>query len=165
MEKTKESNQGVAIYPGSFDPITNGHLAILKRALKVFNKVIISILEHKDKNPLFSVKERKEMITKVTKGLNVEIDSFDGLLAEYVKTKETHLVIRSLRATNDFDYEFQMAIMNSNLNPDMESIFFMAGKEYIFLSSSSVKEVAKHGGDVSMMVPQEVVSKLKDKFS
>ena len=155
----------VAIYPGSFDPITDGHIDILKRGLKHFDTIIIAILANTSKKPLFSSDERLEMIRRSTEGLNVEIETFSGLLADYTKQKGINVIIRSLRATSDFDYEFQMAILNHNLNPEMESIFLMTGKEYFFLSSSSVKEVARLGGDVSNMVPETVAKMLTQKFN
>ncbi|RMF06007.1 pantetheine-phosphate adenylyltransferase [Candidatus Woesearchaeota archaeon] len=159
-----EKNARTAIYPGSFDPITNGHLDILSRALKIFDKIIIAVLRNGSKEPLFSVEERMSMIKQVTSGMNVVIESFDGLLADYVRQKETNIIIRSLRATSDFDYEFQMAVMNSQMNREMESIFLMTGKEYFFLSSSVVKEIASRGGDVSWLVPPVVAEKLKAKL-
>jgi pantetheine-phosphate adenylyltransferase len=160
-----EKAERIAIYPGSFDPITFGHLDILKRALKVFDHVTIAILDNHEKKPLFSVEERKGLIASSTKGLGVAIESFDGLLADYARKKKINTIVRSLRSVSDFDYEFQMAVANSNLNPDMESVFFMTGKEYLFLSSSVAKEVARHGGDISNMVPGEVAKRLREKYS
>jgi pantetheine-phosphate adenylyltransferase len=153
-----------AIYPGSFDPITNGHLDIIKRALKLFDRLIVAVGANMEKNPLFSVKEREELISESTKGLNVEIDSFDGLLVDYAKKKKITTIVRSLRALSDFEYEFQMAVVNRKLAPDMESVFLMTDKDYFFLNSSVVKQIAMHHGNVSCFVPKNVEKKLKEKF-
>lgn len=153
-----------AIYPGSFDPATNGHIDIIKRALKIFDKLIIAVLENPEKKPFFSAAERKEMLKASTQNLNVEIDSFNGLLVEYCKKKGCSTIIRSLRAVSDFEYEFQMAVINRKLNPGIETAFLMTDKEYFYLSSSIVKQVARDKGDISNLVPPVVREKLKEKF-
>jgi pantetheine-phosphate adenylyltransferase len=154
-----------AIYPGFFDPITNGHLSIVTRALKVFDKLIIAILNNPHKAPLFSIEERIYMIKKSfgdKKG--VEVDSFDGLLVDYVVKKKSNVVIRGLRALSDFEYEFQLALMNRKLNRDVESIFFMTDYKWFYTSSTIIKEAASFGGDITGLVPRIVNDKLKEKF-
>lgn len=155
----------IAIYPGSFDPITNGHLDVIKRASKLFDKVIVAVLANPSKTPLLTTEERLALISSAVDPEKVLVESFNGLLADYVKGKNLNAVIRSLRATSDFDYEFQMAVMNKELNPGMESVFLMTSKENFFLSSSAVKEIARLGGDISEMVPSGVAKKLLDKYS
>jgi pantetheine-phosphate adenylyltransferase len=154
----------VAIYPGSFDPITKGHLDIIERGLKVFDKLIVAVGESEQKRGLFSVRERMDMIGEVCNGLNVEVDSFKGLLVDYLKKKKCNIVVRALRAISDFENEFQMAITNRKLDPDIEIVFLMTDKEYIYLSSSIVKEIAKHNGDITNFVPKQVEEKLKEKY-
>jgi len=151
----------VAIYPGSFDPITNGHLDVLKRALKIFDKVIVAVGENPDKEYLFSQKERVEMIKKSTKGLNVEVDHFSGLLVKYAKKKKANAIVRGLRAVSDFDYEFQIALMNRKLCRDIETVFIMTRGMYSYLSASLVKESARLGANLSGMVPKVVEEKFK----
>ncbi|MFC1691648.1 pantetheine-phosphate adenylyltransferase [Nanoarchaeota archaeon] len=153
-----------AIYPGTFDPITKGHLDIIQRALKIFDKITISILENPKKKPMFSVNERKEMIEQSTQGLNVEIEIYDGLLVDYATEKGNLPVIRGLRAVSDFDFEFQMAVANRQLNKDIEMIFLMTDKEYFYLNSTILKDIAKHKGNVSHLVPKLVEQRLKEKF-
>ena len=155
----------IAVYPGSFDPITNGHLDIIKRALKIFDKVIIAVGENNRKNPLFSTDEKLALIKKTTEALPVEADSFSGLLADYLKKKDCKTIIRSLRAVSDFDYEFQMAVVNRELHEDLETVFLMTGREYFYLNSSLVRELAKKQGNVSSLVPKEVEEALQKKFS
>ena len=153
------------IYPGTFDPITNGHLSIISRALKVFDKLVIAILNNPQKVPLFSLKERMVMIRDVLKGQSrVEVDSFDGLLVDYVIKKKTNVVIRGLRALSDFEYEFQMALMNRKLNREVQSIFLMTDYKWFYTSSTIIKEAAGLGGDVSGLVPAVVCKKLKEKY-
>jgi pantetheine-phosphate adenylyltransferase len=155
----------VVIYPGTFDPITNGHLSIITRALKIFDKLVIAILNNPQKVPLFSLKERTLMIRDVLKGLSrVEVDSFTGLLVDYVVKKKTNVVIRGLRALSDFEYEFQMALMNRKLNREVQSIFLMTDYKWFYTSSTIIKEAASLGGDVSGLVPPVVCHKLKEKF-
>jgi len=153
-----------AIYPGSFDPITNGHLDVIKRALKIFNKLIIAVGKNSGKNPLFSVDERAEMIKESAKGLNVEVENFDSLLVDYAKKKKCNTIIRSLRAVSDFDYEFQMVVLNKKLNPDIETVFLMTDKEYLYLNSTLVKELAEKNGNTNGLVPKNVAKKLKERF-
>lgn len=153
-----------AIYPGTFDPITYGHVDVIKRALKIFDSIIVAVGENKDKNPLFSAKERVEMIREVTKGMNVEVESFGGLLADYAKKKKCNRIIRSLRAVSDFEYEFQMNVLNRQMNPNLETLFLMTDKEYFYLSSSAVKELARKNADVSKLVPVAVEKRLKKKL-
>lgn len=154
----------IAIYPGSFDPVTMGHIDVLKRALKIFNKVIIAVGENPNKKYFFSAEERKEMITEAAKGLNVEIDHFSGLLVEFAKKRGAAAIVRGLRAVSDFDYEFQAALMNRRLNRDIETIFIMTRGMYCYLSASVVKEVASLGGDLKGLVPENVINELKKKF-
>ncbi len=154
-----------AIYPGTFDPITNGHLSIVKRALNIFDKLIIAILNNPQKAPLFSVEERISMINETIKGLgNIEVDTFDGLLVDYAVKKESNVVLRGLRALSDFEYEFQLALMNRKLNRDVQSIFLMTDYKWFYISSTIIKEAASLGGDVSGLIPETVNRKLKEKF-
>ena len=153
----------LAIYAGSFDPITTGHLDVLRRALKIFDKVIIAVGENPSKNYLFSVKERIDMIKKVVKG-NVEVDHFSGLLMKFAKKKKASAIIRGLRAVSDFDYEFQMALMNRKICSEIETIFIMTRGMYSYLSASIVKDAALGGAKLKGMVPQYVENKLKKRF-
>lgn len=156
----------IAVYPGSFDPITYGHLDILTRGLELVDKIIVAVAHNIEKNALFTVEERKEMIRESINGNpNVIVDSFEGLLVDYVKKVNARFVIRGLRAMSDFEYEFQMASMNRNLNKDMDTIFMMTSKDYFFLSSRTIKEVASFGGCVSGLVPPIVEKRLKEKFN
>ncbi|MBI3033412.1 pantetheine-phosphate adenylyltransferase [Candidatus Woesearchaeota archaeon] len=152
------------IYPGSFDPITNGHLDIIQRALKLFDKVVIAVLENNTKKTLFSTEERIRLIKGCTFNLNVEVESFSGLLVGFAKQKNCNAIIRGLRAVSDFDFEFQMNVINNSINKELETIFLMTSKEYFYLSSSVVKELASKEGDVSKYVPDEVKKALKEKF-
>ena len=155
----------IAIYPGSFDPVTNGHLDILTRALNLFDKIIVAILHNPGKEALFSVKERVDMLEKCTQDLdNIEIDTFDGLLVDYAASKKAHAILRGMRAVSDFEYEFQLALMNRRLNRDIQTVFLMTGLRWIFTSSSIIKEAAQFGGDIDGMVPPLVLDKLKKKF-
>jgi pantetheine-phosphate adenylyltransferase len=154
-----------AIYPGFFDPITNGHLSIVSRALKIFDRLIIAILKNPQKNPLFTIDERIHMITQALKSeANVEVDTFDGLLVDYAVKKDSNVVIRGLRALSDFEYEFQMALMNRKLNRHIQSIFLMTDYKWFYTSSTIIKEAASFGGDISGLVPKVVNQKLKEKF-
>jgi pantetheine-phosphate adenylyltransferase len=156
----------IGIYPGSFDPITNGHLDILNRGLELFDQVIVAIAFNIEKQGLFTVEERKELIRQSVKGNgNVIVDSFDGLLVDYVKRVNARFVIRGLRAMSDFEYEFQMASMNRNLNTGMDTLFMMTSKDYFFVSSRTIKEVAGFGGSVKGCVPDVVEEALKKKFA
>jgi pantetheine-phosphate adenylyltransferase len=142
------------IYPGSFDPLTNGHLDVVQRATKLFDRVIVAVAQNESKNPLFTLGERLEMVTRCVEHLpNVETDSFDGLLVNYVEQRQAQAIIRGLRAISDFEFEFQLALMNRKLNERVETIFMMPKDTYTFLSSRIVKEIARLGGDVSSFVP------------
>jgi pantetheine-phosphate adenylyltransferase len=155
----------VVIYPGTFDPITNGHISIISRALKIFDRLVIAILNNPQKLPLFSLEERIQMIRDVLKDQrHLEIDSFNGLLVDYVIQKKTNVVIRGLRALSDFEYEFQMALMNRKLNREVQSIFLMTDYKWFYTSSTIIKEAASLGGDVSGLVPPIVCRKMKEKF-
>jgi pantetheine-phosphate adenylyltransferase len=157
--------QKVAIYPGSFDPVTNGHLDILERGLKIFDKIIIAILQNPGKEYLFTVEERLEMLSlTLGKFKNVEIDTFDGLLVDYAAKRKAHAILRGMRAVSDFEYEFQMALMNRRLNRDIQTVFMMTGLRWIFTSSSIIKEAAQFGGNIEGMVPPAVFQKIKEKF-
>ncbi|MEW6666851.1 MAG: pantetheine-phosphate adenylyltransferase [Thermodesulfobacteriota bacterium] len=157
--------QKVVIYPGTFDPITNGHLSIITRALKIFDRLVVAILNNPNKIPLFTMDERLDMIREVLKGVkNVEVDSFAGLLVDYVVQKQTNVVVRGLRALSDFEYEFQMALMNRKLNREVQSIFLMTDYKWFYTSSTIIKEAASLGGDVSGLVPSLVCAKLKEKY-
>ncbi|RLC28059.1 MAG: pantetheine-phosphate adenylyltransferase [Deltaproteobacteria bacterium] len=155
-----------AIYPGFFDPITNGHLSIVTRGLQIFDRVVIAILNNPQKVPLFTVEERICMIRESLIGEpNVEVDTFDGLLVDYAVRKNSRVVMRGLRALSDFEYEFQMALMNRKLNRDVQSIFLMTDYKWFYTSSTIIKQAARFGGDVSDLVPPVVNEKLKEKFA
>lgn len=158
-------NLKTAVYPGTFDPITNGHLSIVKRAIKIFDRVVVAILYNPQKIPLFSIEERIHMIRSALEGVpNVEVDTFDGLLVDYVIKKEANVILRGLRALSDFEYEFQMALMNRKLNREVQSIFLMTDYKWFYTSSTIIKEAASLGGDVSGLVPKIVDLKLREKF-
>ncbi|MFH1386927.1 MAG: pantetheine-phosphate adenylyltransferase [bacterium] len=152
----------IAIYPGSFDPITNGHLDVIERAAKLFGEVIVAVIHNPEKKPRFSFKERLAMIKEaVAHCQNVKVESFDGLLVDYVKAKGAGSIIRGLRAVSDFDYEFQMALTNRKMAPEIETVFLMTDYRYSYLSSSFVKQIAKLGGDIAGLVPAPVAKRLK----
>jgi pantetheine-phosphate adenylyltransferase len=154
-----------AIYPGSFDPITNGHLDVLHRATKLFDRVIVAVAKSESKYPLFSLEERVQLVAKTVQNLpSVEADSFEGLLVSYVESRSAQAVVRGLRAVSDFEFEFQLALMNRRLNERIETIFMMPKDTYTFLSSRIVKELAQLGGDVSAFVPEHVRVALLRKF-
>jgi len=156
----------IAIYPGSFDPITYGHIDIVERALEIFDKVIIAIAYHTEKQPLFSVEERLKMVKAVFKDVpNVIADSFKGLLVDYVAKTNAKVILRGLRATSDFEYEFHIASMNRSLNNHLDTIFMMTSKDYFFVSSRTIKEVARLGGTVEGLVPSIVANMLRKKFN
>jgi pantetheine-phosphate adenylyltransferase len=155
----------MAIYPGTFDPITNGHLDLIQRGLKIFDRILVAVAKNPAKKPLFTAEERLEMI-RVTLQDNpaISIDTFDGLLMDYCKQQNARVVLRGLRAVTDFEYEFQMAMMNRRLEPEVETVFLMTGLRWVFLSSSILKEAAVHGGNIADMVPPIVYQKLREKF-
>ncbi|MDU5109407.1 MAG: pantetheine-phosphate adenylyltransferase [Clostridium sp.] len=156
----------IAIYPGSFDPITNGHLDIIDRGSKIYDKLIVAVLVNVDKKCLFSIDERVELIKRVTKDLdNVEVLSFEGLLVDFARLHNSKVILKGLRTMSDFEYEFQMALMNSKLNPDIETVFMMTSSAYSYVSSSSVKQVAKFGGSINGLVPEELKEEVMDKFN
>jgi pantetheine-phosphate adenylyltransferase len=151
-----------AVYPGTFDPVTYGHIDIIKRATKLYDEVIVAVAANTAKKPLFDIKDRVSMLKQATKGLSkVKIDSFDKLMVDYVQSKNSNVVIRGLRMISDFEYEFQMALTNRKLNENIEIIFMMPNESYSFLSSKLIKEVAKLGADLSQFVPGFVEKKLK----
>jgi len=157
-----------AVYPGTFDPVTNGHMNIIQRAAQVFGEVVVAVVEDGEKDPLFTVEERVALLREACEGFsNVRIDSFSGLLVEYVRRQGAGVIFRGLRAVSDFEFEFQMALMNRRLNPEIETVFMMTDSEFSFLSSSIVKEVAAYGGCIANLVPNGVeralISALKRK--
>ncbi len=154
-----------AIYPGSFDPITNGHRDVISRASKIAGRLIVAVLKNESKRPLFSVPERIEMMTQVAEEFpNVVVESFDGLLVDYAAARGASLIIRGIRAISDYENELQMALMNRRLRPDVETVFLMAGEQYSFVSSRLVKEIIGLGGDIRGLVPPVVEAKLKDRI-
>jgi len=158
-----------AIYPGSFDPVTNGHLDIIERGCKLFDEIIISILVNPDKQPLFSVEERRDMLTEVLSsidqgGCDVRVDSFQGLLVNYAVAQQADVIVRGIRAISDYEYEFQMALMNRRLEPGIETVFMMPAETYSYVSSRLVKEVFQLGGTVEGLVPATVEKRMKEKM-
>lgn len=155
----------IAIYPGSFDPLTNGHLDVAQRAAKLFDRVIVAVASNESKHPLFALEERVSLVRESVKNLpNVEADAFGGLLVDYVVSRQARAIVRGLRAVSDFEFEFQLALMNRKLNENVETIFMMPKDTYTFLSSRIVKEIARLGGDVSPFVPPNVQTALKAKL-
>jgi len=156
----------IAVYPGSFDPITNGHLDIINRGAKVFDKVIVAVLVNVDKNYLFETDERVELIKKVTRNIeNVEVRSFNGLLVNFLKECNTNIIIKGLRTTLDFEYELQMAFMNNELDSNIETVCMMSSSKNLHISSSCVKQVAKFGGNIEGLVPGEIVSDIVSRIN
>jgi len=154
----------LAIYPGSFDPLTNGHVDIIDRGSHLFDRIIVAILLNVEKSPLFTVAERVDIAREVfSKYPNVEVDTFDGLLVEYARHRRAGVIVRGLRAISDFEYEMQMALMNRHLNPEVETVFMMPAEPYTYVSSRLVKEVVALGGSVSSLVPSVVEERLRDK--
>lgn len=154
-----------AVYPGTFDPVTNGHLDIIERASDLFTDVIVSITVNQNKKPLFSKEERLDMLKNVTGHLNnVKVDSFDGLLVRYAEKVNAKVMIRGLRAVSDFEYEFQMSLTNKKLNPDINTVFLMPNEKYTYLNSSLVRELASYDANVNEFLPPYVLKKLKEKF-
>ena len=160
------TDQTIAVYPGTFDPITMGHLDIIHRGLNLFDKVIIAVAVNSAKQPLFSIEERLRMIRDCFSdpAKNVEVDTVEGLLVDYAYKKGARAIIRGLRAVSDFDYEFQLALMNRRIEREVETVFLMTGFRWIYISSSIIKEAARHGGDVSGLVPDHVCEKLREKY-
>lgn len=156
----------IAIYPGSFDPFTNGHLSIIKRGLQVFDGLIVAVSNNPSKTPFFSVEERVELVREaVGNDPRIEMDSFSGLLVDYARKRQNFVVLRGLRAVSDFEYEFQLANMNRKLEPQIDTLFMMTGEDSFYIASKFVREVANLGGDVSSMVPPNVVRKLKERYA
>jgi pantetheine-phosphate adenylyltransferase len=154
-----------AIYPGSFDPLTNGHLDLIERGSKIFDELIVAILRNVEKDPLFSVAERREMLEEMVKPYgNVRIDTFEGLLVDYAMQEKAKAVLRGIRAISDYEYELQMALMNRKLQPQLETIFMMPAEAYSYLSSKLVKEIFRLGGSVRGLVPELVENRLREKF-
>jgi pantetheine-phosphate adenylyltransferase len=154
----------LAIYPGSFDPLTNGHVDIIQRGAKLFDRIVVAILLNVEKSPLFTVAERVDIAREVfADNPKVEVDTFDGLLVDYARRKHAGVIVRGLRAISDFEYEMQMALMNRNLNPNVETVFMMPAEPYTYVSSRLVKEVAALGGSVTNLVPRLVEERLRDK--
>lgn len=161
-----EHNIKTAVYPGSFDPLTNGHADIIERGLKIFDKVIVAIMHNPSKKYLFSVEERIAMIKKSFEHKkNLQVDAFDGLVVDYARMHNAVALLRGMRAISDFENEFQMALMNRRLNRKVQTVFLMTGLRWIFTSSSIIKEVAAFGGDITGMVPHAVKCKMHEKFS
>ena len=155
----------VAVYPGSFDPITNGHLDIIERASRVYDKGVVGVLCNQSKSPLFTAEERVDMIKRVTKNLsNVEVDTFEGLLVDFAKSKGATVIVKGLRTVADFEYEFQMALLNKALNPEYETMFMMTDTKYSYISSSMVKELAGYNGDLTGFVPCDIIETIKKKY-
>jgi len=158
-------NKGTAIYPGSFDPPTNGHLDLIRRGSKIFEELVVAILRNSEKSPMFSVAERREMLVALTADLNnVRIDTFDGLMVEYAKSIDATCILRGIRAISDYEYELQMALMNRKLEPTLETVFMMPADKYSYVSSRLVREVAQAGGPVGGLVPDVVEQKLREKL-
>jgi pantetheine-phosphate adenylyltransferase len=155
----------IAVYPGTFDPVTNGHVDLVERSLRIFDELVVAVAANPKKHPLFSLDERINLFRKaISRYKRVKIEGFDGLLVDYVREKGAVGIIRGLRAVSDFEYEMQMALMNRRLDSGIETVFLMPNEEYSFITSTIVKEAASYGGDVSSLVPKVVVEKLKKKF-
>ncbi len=156
----------IAIYPGSFDPVTNGHIDIVQRGTTLFDEIIVAILYNPQKESLFTLEERMHMLKESMKGIpGITFDTFGGLLVDYAHQRNAHAILRGMRAVSDFEYEFQLALMNRKLDRDIQTVFLMTGLRWIFTSSSIIKEAAQFGGDITDMVPPIVNEKLKEKFS
>lgn len=164
--KKDEKYSRIGVYPGSFDPLTNGHLDIIMRASKLFDKLVVGVLKNESKKSIFSMEERVELIRKCVEGIgNVEVDMFGGLLVDFVAEKGAHTIVRGLRAVSDYEYELQMAMLNKHMNDDIETIFFMTDIHNSFLSSSIVKNVAEHGGNIHGLVPEAIVEDIYRKLN
>ena len=159
-------SDNLVIYPGSFDPITNGHLDLICRAARMFDHLLVAVLTNIEKEPLFTVGERVEMLREITHGMpNVSVDTFSGLLVEYAKRKNARAILRGIRAFSDYEYELQMALMNRKLEPSVETVFLMPAESYTYVSSRLVKEILLHGGSVANLVPPRVEQRMKEKLS
>ena len=155
-----------AVFPGTFDPVTNGHVDIISRGRDLFDRIVIAILRNPDKDPLFPLEERTDILKAVVgRWPNVEVDSFDGLLIDYVRARGAQVIVRGLRALSDFEYEYQMTLMNQRLEPGIQTVFMMPSEAYSYVSSRLVKEVARLGGDVTGLVPPKVITRLKRRFA
>ena len=155
----------VGIYPGSFDPVTKGHLDIIRRSAAMVDKLVIGVLNNSKKQPVFSAAERKQMLEMVIAGLpNVSVEVFDGLLVDFAKQQDAKIIFRGLRAVTDFEYELQIAQLNRNLNPELDTVFLVTSVEYAYLSSSAVRELASYGGDFSNLVPEQIQTLVKEKY-
>ncbi|MDH5298932.1 MAG: pantetheine-phosphate adenylyltransferase [Desulfobulbaceae bacterium] len=161
-----QTSERIAVYPGTFDPVTHGHLDIINRALTLFDRLIVAVADNVAKQPVFSLEERMEMIRNSFPAgeTRIEVDSVSGLLVDYAYTKGAKAIIRGLRAVSDFDYEFQLALMNRRIEREVETVFLMTGFRWIYISSSIIKEAARHGGDVSGLVPDHVCERLRHRF-
>ena len=156
----------IAIYPGSFDPVTSGHLNIIRRAANIFDKLIVCVMVNAGKNPLFSLEERVDLIKRVTKDIsNVEVDCSDALLAEYAKEKGSCVIVKGLRAGSDFENEFQMAMINRKINPNLDTMFLTAEHQYMYMSSSVIKELGKYQADLSDFLPEEIITDVEKRVS
>jgi pantetheine-phosphate adenylyltransferase len=156
----------IAIYPGSFDPVTNGHLDLIERGTKIFDRLVVAVLRNLDKDPLFSLPERMEMLREVTRPWpSVEVDVFDGLLVDYARRRNARVILRGIRAFSDYEYELQMALMNRKLDPQLETVFMLPAEAYSYLSSRLVREIARLGGPVHGMVPPAVEQRLRTKVT
>jgi pantetheine-phosphate adenylyltransferase len=156
----------IAIYPGSFDPVTNGHLDLIERGTKIFGRLVVAVLRNAEKAPLFTLAERVEMMREATRAFpNVEVDAFDGLLVEYARKLGAHILLRGIRAVSDYEFELQMAMMNRKLEPRLETVFMLPGEAYSYLSSRLVREIAKLGGPVNGLVPPAVEQRLRAKVT
>jgi pantetheine-phosphate adenylyltransferase len=165
IEQPARARGVVGIYPGSFDPITSGHLDVIGRGSRLCDRLIVSILKNEAKSPLFSVEDRIEMMREVLAPFkNVEVDCFDGLLVDYAQSKGARVILRGIRAISDYEYELQMALMNRRLQPDLETIFLLAGEQYSFISSKLVKEVIRLGGNITGLVPPTVEQRLRERL-
>lgn len=158
--------KNIAVYPGSFDPVTNGHLDIIKRASRIFEKVYVAVLVNSSKTPMFTAEERADMLNRSVKAMglkNVEICIFSGLLVDFISERGANVIIKGLRAVSDFEYEFQMALMNHKLLREVETLFMMTSNKYSYLSSSIVKEVARYGGNLNGLVPDELIREITER--
>ena len=163
--RSESADMKIAIYPGSFDPVTSGHLNIIRRAANIFDKLIVCVMVNSGKNPMFSQKERVELIRRVTADLpNVEVDSSNELLAEYAKRKGSCVIVKGLRAGSDFENEFQMAMINHKINSDLDTMFLTAEHQYMYMSSSTVKELGRYGVDLSDFLPEEIIPDFQERI-